>query len=103
MWQSCVQRRRVGELCFWPTGDPTFRNKVERHRRELREKITGARDESTSRHKARRIAPPGGTGSSSSTARPPHRKRPPHRLHHEGGVREGDLAAGNNQPLPGGL
>ena len=61
------------QLCWWLTGDPTFRSKVERHRKELREKITGKRDESPSpsRHKARRIAPPGGAGSSSSTARPP--------------------------------
>ena len=65
------------KLCYWLTGDPTFRSKVERRRRELREKITGARDESAGRHKAGRIAPPGGTGSSSSTARPPHRNQPP--------------------------
>ena len=65
------------KLCYWLTGDPTFLKKVERHRKELREKILGPRDEGTSRRKARRIAPPHGTGSSSSTARPPHRNRPP--------------------------
>ena len=65
------------KICYWLTGDPTCLKKVERHRRELRDKIMGTRDEGTSRHKARRIAPPGGTGSSSSTARPPHRNRPP--------------------------
>ena len=44
------------QLCWWLTGDPTFRSKVERHRKELLKKITGKRDESPSRHKARRIA-----------------------------------------------
>ena len=65
------------QLCYWLTGDPTFRSKVERHRKELKNKIASKRDDSNSRHKARRIAPPVGAGSSSSSARPPHRNRPP--------------------------
>ena len=36
--------------------NPAFRGKVERYRKALREKITGKREESPSRHKAGRIA-----------------------------------------------
>ena len=32
------------ELCRWLTGDPTFLGKVERHKKELKEKIVGKRD-----------------------------------------------------------
>ena len=74
--QWCTEKQWE-ELCYWFTGDPTFLAKVARRRKELKEKITGTRDDSNSRHKARRIAPPGGTGSSSSTARHPHCNRPP--------------------------
>ena len=45
------------QLCIWLTGDPTFRGKVERHWRELKDKIVGKRDDIDNRNKARRIAP----------------------------------------------
>ena len=64
-------------LCAWLTGDPTFRSKIERHKKELNEKIVGKRDDIGNRTKARRIAPPLGVGSSSSAARPYYRNRPP--------------------------
>ena len=64
-------------LCAWLTGDPTFRNKIARRKKELKEKIVGKRDDIDNRTKARRIAPRLGVGSSSSTARPYHRNRPP--------------------------
>ena len=38
------------EISYWLTGDPTFLKKVERHRRELRDEIMGARDEGTGRN-----------------------------------------------------
>ena len=47
------------------------------HRRELRRKAKGTKAERTTRNKSRRTAPPGGTGSSSSTARPNDRNLPP--------------------------
>ena len=65
------------ELCRWLTGDPTFLGKIERRKKELKEKIVGKRDDNDNRNKARRIAPPVGGGSSSSAARPHHRNRPP--------------------------
>ena len=64
-------------LCAWLTGDSTFRGKIERRKKELKDKIVGKRDDIDNRNKARRIAPPSGAGSSSSTARLPHRNRPP--------------------------
>ena len=33
-------------LCAWLTGDPTFRSKIERHKKELKEKIGSKRDDS---------------------------------------------------------
>ena len=77
------------ELGFWLTGDPTFLRKVERHKKELKDKIVGKRDDIDNRNKARRIAPPVGGGSSSSAARPHHRNRPPRRPRQEGGGSEG--------------
>ena len=64
-------------LCAWLTGDPTFRSKIEHHKKELKEKIVGKRDDFGNRTKARRIAPPLGVSSSSSAARPYYRNRPP--------------------------
>ena len=65
------------ELGYWLTGDPTFLGKVERRKKELKDKIAGKRDDVDNQNKARRIAPPVGGGSSSSAARPHHRNRPP--------------------------
>ena len=81
-------------LCAWLTGDPTFRSKIERRKKELKEKMAGKRDDIDNRTKARRIAPPLGVGSSSSTARPWHRNRPPCRLRLEGGGSEENLRDG---------
>ena len=64
-------------LCAWLSGDPTFRRKIERRKKELKEKMGGRRDDSDNRTKARRIAPPPGGSSSSSAARPYYRSRPP--------------------------
>ena len=64
-------------LCAWLTGDPTFRSKIERRKKELKEKIVGKRDDTDDRTKARRIAPFLGEGSSSSTPRSYHRNWPP--------------------------
>ena len=63
-------------LCAWLSGDPTFR-KIERRKKELKERMGGRRDDSDNRTKARRIAPPPGESSSSSAARPYYRNRPP--------------------------
>ena len=69
----------------WLTGDPTFLKKLESHRRELRRKIEGTKAEGTTTNKSRRTAPPAGTGSSSSTARPNDRNsfQPPQRPMYE--------------------
>ena len=75
-------------LCVWLTGDPTFRSKIERRKKELKEKVGGKRDDSDDRTKARRIAPPLRERSSSSTARFYHRNWPPSRLRLEGGGSE---------------
>ena len=98
LWLSPLPRRRPPDisvaislyytddqwdrLCAWLTGDPTFRRKLERHKKELKERMGGRRDDSDNRTKARRIAPPPGS-SSSSAARPYYRNRlppppPPH-------------------------
>ena len=69
--------REWQRTCYWLTGDPTFPTKLAIHRKELHDKIIGAKDEGTGRNKSRRVAPPVGTGSSSSTARLPYRNRPP--------------------------
>ena len=64
-------------LCAWLTGDPTFRSKIDRHKKELKEKTGCKRDDFGNRTKARRITPPPGVSSSSSAARPYYRNRPP--------------------------
>ena len=64
-------------LCAWLTGDPTFRRKLERQKKALKERVGGRRDDSDNRTKARRIAPPTGGSSSPSAARPYYRNRPP--------------------------
>ena len=71
----CDAREWQG-MSYCLTGDPTFLNKVTRHWKELHDKMVRARDEGRNRNKARRVAPPAGTGSASSTARPPYRHRP---------------------------
>ena len=44
-------------LCAWLTGDPTFRRKIERRKKELKEKMGGRRDDSDNRTKARAHRP----------------------------------------------
>ena len=69
--------REWQNMSYWLTGDPIFLKKLAIHRRELYEKTVGAKGEGTGRNKSRRVAPPVGTGSASSTARFPNRNRPP--------------------------
>ena len=69
--------REWQKMSYWLTGDPTFIKKLAIHRQEPNDKTVGAKDEGTGRNKSRRVAPPAGTGSSSSTARLPYRNRPP--------------------------
>ena len=53
-------------MSHWLTGDPTFLKKLEIHRQELQDKTEGTKADGTARNKSRRVAPPAGTGSSSS-------------------------------------
>ena len=89
-YQTSCQRKSSdanwAAMSQWLTRDPTFLKKLESHRRELRRKIEGSKAEGTTRNKSRRTAPPVGTGSSSSTARPNDRNllQPPQRPMYEG-------------------
>ena len=76
--------------CIWLTGDPTFRSKVERHRKELKDKIVGKRDDSDDRHKARRIAPLLAQAVHPLLLVPITAIGPPRRLRQEGGGSEGN-------------
>ena len=81
-------------MSYWLTGDPTFLNKLALHRKELHDKIVGAKDEGTGRNKSRRVAPPVGTG----IAHPPRPAFPivtdlPLRLHPNIGVHGKKIAA----------
>ena len=64
-------------LCAWLSGDPTFRRKIERHKKELKDKIRGTSDDAGNRTKAWRLAPPPSVRNSSSAARSEYRNRPP--------------------------
>ena len=88
----CNERERQ-KTSYWLTGDPTFLTKLALHRKELYDKIVGAKDEGTGRNKSRRVAPPVGTGSSSSTARLLIATDLPLRLHPDIGVHGKEIAA----------